>query len=121
MEKLILNPTKISFKKNDTNFFLGKWFVKCLNRDQKKNSNFSFFETENFNIQNELEQSNYIKKISKEILNEIIPTLNQLNKVNWSYRVWNYFLGRWLHYYASVILDRINLLKPLFKSNVNYD
>ena len=121
MEKLVLNPKKISLNKNDNNFFLGKWFINCLTKDQKKKINFSTFDTPDFNFDNELTQSNYIKKIFKEILIEIIPTLNQLNNVKWDYRIWNFFLGHWMHHYIAVILDRINLVKPLFKSDINYD
>ena len=121
MEKLILNPTKISFKKDVTNFFLGKWFANSIKKSQKNNIKFATFITENFNIENEVIQSKYIKKICKEILDEIVPTLNQLNNVNWSNKVWDFFLSRWLQNYISVILDRINLVKPLFKSDVNYD
>ena len=121
MEKLILNSKKLISDKNDKNFFLGKWFVNCLSKDQKKNINFSYFDTENFNFENETKKLNYTKKISKDILNEIIPVLNQLNGVKWKYKIWNIFLGHWLHHFVAVVLDRINLVKPLFKSNINYE
>jgi len=121
MEKLILHPKKISSKKGDTNFFLGKWFTDSLNKNIKNNIKFLTFSTENFNIENEVTRSKYIKKICKEILDEIVPILNQLNKIDWSHKVWDFFISRWLQNYIAVILDRINLLEPLFKSNINYD
>ena len=121
MDKLILNSKKLISNKNDKNFFLGKWFVNCLSQDQKRNINFSYFETKNFNFEDEAKQLNYTKKISKNILNEIIPLLNQLNGVEWKYKTWNFFLGHWLHHFIAVTLDRINLIKPLLKSDINHD
>ena len=62
MDKLILNSKKLISNKNDRNFFLGKWFVNCLSQDQKRNINFSYFETKNFNFEDEAKQLNYTKK-----------------------------------------------------------
>ena len=120
MKKLILNPKNLSLKKEEENFFLGKWFLNFLPKSKKK-LNFSFLPDRKFVIQDEIKQIRYNKEICEEILKEMVPILNRLNNIEWEYKTWNFLIGTWLYLFINIVFDRINLLKPIIDSQVDYD
>lgn len=118
MKLLILNPKKISYKKNYVNFFLNSFFLKLKKYKFKKI---------NYNILNKNDVSEKIqrfhvkqsKKISEDILKEIVPKLNNVHNINWSKRTWDFFIGKWIIGYVSIILDRLYLIKNIKKINLD--
>ena len=117
MKKLILDKTKISFSKKNTNFFLSDlFFILFKNKKQFK---YSILNKSDLKFKTQVEQIKYIKKIYKTIIKEIILKLNLIHKTNWEFKTWNFFLGHWLHDYIAVILDRIYLIKSVLKKRVN--
>ena len=58
------------------------------------------------------------KKIYKDILNEIVPKLNNVHNINWSIKTWNFLIGKWIFGYVSIILDRLYLVKKIKKKNL---
>ena len=101
MKKLILNPKNLSLKKEEENFFLGKWFLNFLPKSKKK-LNFSFLPDRKFVIQDEIKQIRYNKEICEEILKEMVPILNRLNNIEWEYKTWNFLIGTWLYLFINI-------------------
>ena len=121
MKKLILNPNKID--KKSVNVFLGKWFLFLIKKKKLKNIKFDLIPEKKTNAKNYLLREKYYDKIYNIILNEIYPKLNNINNINWKRKTWNFLIGFWLYAYIVVIIDRINLLKPVLKKksiNINY-
>lgn len=120
---LITNPKKILTNRKFTNFFLGKWFLNYLKKKNIEKINIKFNQnvSNNLIIQNELKKNKICNKLYIEIINELYPKLNKLNNINWKYKTWNFFLGHWLNFCISVIVDRIYLVKNLDLKKVNAD
>lgn len=116
MKKLILNPNKID--KKSVNVFLGKWFLFLIKKKKLKNIKFDLIPEKKTNAKNYLLREKYYDKIYNIILNEIYPKLNSINNINWKRKTWNFLIGSWLYAYIVVIIDRINLLKPVLKKNL---
>ena len=121
MKKLIINPKKISLDDNDENIFLQNFFLNYLNKDQKQKINYTTLPKKNFDISSEIKEIKHNREFYDEILRELFPILNKLNKINWDYKTWNFFIGQWLNFYVSVIRNRIDLIKPVINSDINYE
>jgi putative transferase (TIGR04331 family) len=121
MKKLIINPKKTSSNHDDENIFLQKCFLNYLSENYLQRINYSILSKKNFEIDHEIKQIKQNKEIYNEILIELFPILNKLNKVSWSYKTWNFFIGHWLYLYISIIRNRIDLVKPVINSGINYD
>lgn len=115
MQKLILNPKKISLNKKVNNFFIDKYFINFLKKDKLKKINYSYPLRRKHN---KFLNYNY-KNIYKKILNELYPILNKIHKLSWSYKTWNFFLAPWLYFYIVIVLDKINNLKNIEKFKIN--
>lgn len=120
MRKLILNPNKISFSNKDENIFLHDYFLNLIDKKTLNTINYSVISKEKFEIKSEVSHTRNNKKICNEILRDLFPILNELNKVNWSYETWNFFIGQWLNVFVAVIRNRIKLVKPLINSDIDY-
>lgn len=121
MKILILDPKKISLKKKNTNIFLGNFFLNLIKKIRiKKDFKYSILNKNDISKKKQIRQIKISKKIYKTLLKEIIPKLNQIHSINWKYKTWDFFLGHWLHNYIAVILDRITLIKPIFKKKINF-
>ena len=121
MKKLIINPKKISLDDNDENIFLQNFFLNYLNKDQKQKINYTTLPKKNFDISSEIKEIKHNREFYDEILRELFPILNKLNKINWDYKTWNFFIGQWLNFYVAVIRNRIDLIKPVINSDINYE
>lgn len=121
MKKLITNPKKISLHDKVEYVFLKKYFLNFIDSDVKKKINYSIFSKTNFEINDEIKQSKLNREMHSDILKELFPYLNKVNKINWQFESWEFFLGKWLHMYIAIITNRINLVKPLINSEVNYE
>ena len=89
MKKLILDKTKISFSKKNTNFFLSDlFFILFKNKKQFK---YSILNKSDLKFKTQVEQIKYIKKIYTTIIKEIILKLNLIHKTNWEFKTWNFF------------------------------
>lgn len=121
MKKLIINPKNFSLNYNDENIFLQKCFLNYLEKKNFKKIKYSINSKTNFEIENEISRIKENKEIYKEILQELYPMLNKLNKVNWNYKSWNLLLGFWLNGYISIVRNRIDLIKPIVNSEINYE
>jgi putative transferase (TIGR04331 family) len=109
IKKLIFNPDRID--KRAQNLFLEEWFLFFL---KKKNIKFKILKKK-INFNKELSLNKYYYKIYKQIIANIYPELNKINKVNWKIKTWNFLLGSWLYNYIIIIVDRINLIRPILK------
>ena len=121
MKKLIIKTKKISLDDNDENIFLQNFFLNYLNKDQKQKINYTTLPKKNFDISSEIKEIKHNREFYDEILRELFPILNKLNKINWDYKTWNFFIGQWLNFYVSVIRNRIDLIKPVINSDINYE
>lgn len=121
MNKLILNPKKLNFKSREKKFFLGKWFLYFLGKNKLKKIKYFFVNSSYTNTKKQIKQIFYAKKIYKDILEEIYPKLNKIHSIEWRMETWNFFLGHWLHAYIIIILDRLELIKPIIKNKKNFD
>ena len=120
MIKLILDPKKISYQKKIVNLFLSNFFLSLI-KNKKKKINFLILNKKGTDIKNQISQINLTKKIYKNIINELIPKLNNIHNINWNKKTWDFFLGHWLNNYIAVMLDRLYLIKSLIKKKINFN
>ena len=119
MKILILNPKKISYKKNYENFFLNNFFLK-LKKYRFKKLNYHILNKKDISKKIQLFQIKFTKKISRDILREIVPKLNNIHNIKWNLKTWDFFVGLWIHSYVYIIFDRLNLIKKIKKKiNLN--
>lgn len=121
MKKLILNPNKMD--KDSINVFLGKWFLFLVKKRKLKNIKINLLTEKKINIKEHLALEKYHNRIYEKILDELFPKLNHINNIRWKRKTWNFLIGSWLRAYIVVIIDRINLIKPVLKKksiNINY-
>ena len=121
MKRLIINPKKKLLDGNDENIFLQNFFLNYLNEDQKQKINYNTLPKKKLDINSEIKEIKRNREVYEEILRELFPILNKLNKINWNYKTWNFFLGYWLSSYIAVIRNRIDLIKPVMNSDINYE
>lgn len=122
MKYLIINPKKLSYNKKDINFFLGEWFINFINKSKINKIKYDFIKKKKINIKKQVLHIKYSKKIYKKILFELYPRLNEISKINWSYKSWDFLLGVWLHSYIAILFDRINIIKPILNlKNLNLE
>lgn len=121
MNELIINPDKIKIKKRIKYLFIAKWFLRffSLKTLKKIDYNINKYENKVFDLKNEIRIYKKTKFIYKKLIKEIYPILNKLNKVNWSFKTWNFFIGHWLHTYISITLNRIHIIKNLDLKKIN--
>lgn len=106
MGKLVLQQPKISSNKKK---FLKKIkFFKYLILNKK-----------DISYKTQSQQIKFTKKIYKQIIKDIALKLNNIHKINWDLKTWNFFLGQWIHDYISIIIDRLHLIKPILKKKIN--
>ena len=111
MKKLILNPNKMD--KDSINVFLGKWFLFLVKKRKLKNIKINLLTEKKINIKEHLALEKYHNRIYEKILDELFPKLNHINNIRWKRKTWNFLIGSWLRAYIVVIIDRINLIKPV--------
>ena len=121
MKRLIIDPKKISLNSSEENVFLQGSFLNYLDNDRKQKINYSILSKTKLDIDSEIKQAIHNREIYDEVLQELFPILNKLNKINWNYKTWNFFIGSWLNNYIAVIRNRIDLIKPLINSDINYE
>lgn len=121
MKKLITDPSKILLNQNDENVFLQKCFLNYIDKRILDKINYSIFSKTEFELSSEIKTFNEDEVIYREILKDLFPILNVSNKVNWNYKTWNFFLGFWLRNFVSIVRNRINLVKPLLNSDINFE
>ena len=118
MKRLIINPKKKLLDGNDENIFLQNSFLNYLNENQKQKINYNTLPKKKLDINSEIKEIKRNREVCEEILRELFPILNKLNKINWDYKTWNFFIGQWLNFYVSVIRNRIDLIKPVINSDI---
>ena len=121
MKRLIIDPSKISLNSSEENVFLQGAFLNYLDNDRRQKINYSILSKTKLDIDSEIKQAIHNREIYDEVLQELFPILNKLNKINWNYKTWNFFIGPWLNNYIAVIRNRIDLIKPLINSDINYE
>ena len=117
MNRLILDLNKISYKNNDTNFFLDKFYLHLLK--SKKKFNFVILNKNDISLKKQISQLKIKKKIYNILIRELTNKLNSIHNINWRLKTWDFLLGHWLDSYISVILDRFEKIKPIFNRKIN--
>ena len=57
------------------------------------------------------------ENLFEEILKDLGNNLNQINKVNFSYRSWDIILGRWLRIFICTAYENYIIIKKIFEDN----
>ena len=120
LKLLALTPIKQTFGIKEKIFFLGHWCNAFSKQKYFKNRNHQFFKHP-YNVDEKKFSSDhkYLLNLRSRLLKQLTLTLNDMHKLNYSEKEWNFIIGRWLHIYTSVLFDRWEILRSFFLKNSN--